>query len=285
MKNLHLDTYLALAAIGKKKIVSLLVAVLMVFSFAAVSYAANSPAIGYNATGIYAWRWTRTDIAIGVYADPGLYQWIGSWNPGTQVWIERRLDNVKTSAGDTVSIAETGGAFGHKYAYVRAAELITTPQTTTSQTQKPSWVTVAINEIGNDYSKYNKWIGTIGNSYVYSWCGSFANWCLSAAGNPNYTKTASCLNMWDYYNGKGLIKTKSSGYTPKPGDLIFFDWGGDGKGDPNKYEHVEIVEYVDSNGIHTIGGNTGSGSTTTRTVRRVTRSNNNEILGYAAIGK
>jgi cell wall-associated NlpC family hydrolase len=44
---------------------------------------------------------------------------------------------------------------------------------------------------------------------------------------------------------------QSGGYTPAPGDLIFFDWEGDGVSD-----HVGIVERADGTTVYTIEGNT-----------------------------
>jgi len=44
--------------------------------------------------------------------------------------------------------------------------------------------------------------------------------------------------------------TEERGYTPAPGDLIFFDWQPDGQVD-----HVGIVERVEGGYVHTIEGN------------------------------
>jgi hypothetical protein len=40
------------------------------------------------------------------------------------------------------------------------------------------------------------------------------------------------------------------GYVPAPGDIIFFDWEGDGKSD-----HTGIVEYAEGEYVYTIEGN------------------------------
>jgi len=42
---------------------------------------------------------------------------------------------------------------------------------------------------------------------------------------------------------------KESSFTPKSGDIIFFDWEEDGK--PN---HVGIVEKVENNKVYTVEG-------------------------------
>jgi len=54
--------------------------------------------------------------------------------------------------------------------------------------------------------------------------------------------------------GQGTYHTQNSGYIPKPGDLVFFDWDMETRID---IDHIGIVESVDEDGyIHTIEGNT-----------------------------
>lgn len=50
-----------------------------------------------------------------------------------------------------------------------------------------------------------------------------------------------------------LEKCKDINYSPSRGDLVFFDWQGDGLPD-----HIGIVNYIDNNGVvHTLEGNPG----------------------------
>jgi cell wall-associated NlpC family hydrolase len=53
-----------------------------------------------------------------------------------------------------------------------------------------------------------------------------------------------------WFKAKGQWQD-SGGYVPVTGDLIFFDWDGDGSSD-----HVGIVAYVEGGTVHTIEGNT-----------------------------
>ena len=62
-------------------------------------------------------------------------------------------------------------------------------------------------------------------------------------------KFASCET-----EGVSWFKTcdlwQDAGYTPSPGDIIFFDWEQDGSSD-----HVGIVEKVEDGKVYTIEGN------------------------------
>ena len=51
---------------------------------------------------------------------------------------------------------------------------------------------------------------------------------------------------------RDAVRFQERGYTPKPGDIIFFDWEQDGITD-----HVGIVESSDGSIVHTIEGNSG----------------------------
>ena len=41
-------------------------------------------------------------------------------------------------------------------------------------------------------------------------------------------------------------------YEPQPGDIIFFDWNGDGH-----TEHVGLVEHLENGRVYTVEGNSG----------------------------
>lgn len=97
-------------------------------------------------------------------------------------------------------------------------------------------------------TKYGNWFGLDG----LPWCGIFVSWCYAKAGTPlpkiGFTKGfASCQLAYDYFTKKGKITT-----TPVDGDIVLFDWNGDGR-----YDHAGIfVRGINSDRFETIEGNT-----------------------------
>lgn len=146
-------------------------------------------------------------------------------------------------------------------------------------------VSVASAEIGytgtSSYSKYGDWYG-----YQGGWCTTFVLWCYNEAGNKlgvklygnNVTPTGgNCNSMISWYKNKGRYYTRGS-YTPKAGDLVFFDWSGNGSS-----QHVGIVDYVSGSTVHTIEGNC-SGKVKAReytTSGSKPYNNVSSIMGYA----
>ena len=118
-------------------------------------------------------------------------------------------------------------------------------------------VSVAQAEIGykdsSTHSKYGNWYG-----YQGGWCTTFVLWCFNKAGNAYDTKLygniipsgGNCNSMISWFSNKGRYHKASSGYTPKSGDLIFFDWSGNGSS-----QHVGIVDYTSGSTVYTIEGN------------------------------
>ena len=116
-------------------------------------------------------------------------------------------------------------------------------------------IKVASKEIGysetpanSNKTKYGKWFGFDG----VAWCGMFVSWVYNLAGYPlpaiGFTKGfAGCQTAVKYFKDKGkLVKD------PKPGDIVFFDWNGDGR-----YDHTGIfVKHINDNDFETIEGNT-----------------------------
>ncbi len=107
-------------------------------------------------------------------------------------------------------------------------------------------------QIGNyNGEKFWSWYGF---NYRVSWCACFVSWCANEAG---YIK-AGVIPKFSYVdNGANWFKArgrwKGRSYKPSPGDIIFFDWDGNGVGN-----HVGIVEYVSGGTVHTIEGNTSN---------------------------
>lgn len=116
-------------------------------------------------------------------------------------------------------------------------------------------IEIAEKEIGysevpanSNKTKYGKWFGLDG----VAWCGMFVSWCYDKAGLPlgniGFTKGfAGCQTAVAHYSKKGKV-TK----TPVPGDIVFFDWNGDGR-----YDHTGLfVKDIDGTSFETIEGNT-----------------------------
>ena len=103
------------------------------------------------------------------------------------------------------------------------------------------------------YTRYGAWYG---NSYG-DWCAMFASFSLHYAGVPQEVVPyeAGCTRWVEKLQAVGLY-AEAKDYTPRKGDLIFFDTKGDGFA-----HHVGIVESVetDSDGkvttVKTIEGN------------------------------
>ena len=79
------------------------------------------------------------------------------------------------------------------------------------------------------------------------WCPDFVSWVFSKAGKK--TNSPYCPTFIQKLKKERRFKR----HDPKAGDIVFFDWGHDGKAD-----HVGIVKHVNHDGsIETIEGNTG----------------------------
>lgn len=117
-------------------------------------------------------------------------------------------------------------------------------------------VKIAFAEIGqkeipanSNKSKYGKWFGFDG----VAWCGMFVSWCYAMAGYPlpkiGFAKGyAGCQTAVAYFKKSGEV-TKN----PQVGDIVFFDWNGDGR-----YDHTGIFNGWKEKGktFYTVEGNT-----------------------------
>jgi len=112
-----------------------------------------------------------------------------------------------------------------------------------------SMIEIAETQLGNVGGEtYWRWYGF---SSREDWCACFVSWCAYQAGHVDagiIPSFASCAVGIEWFRSRD--QWYDSGYTPAPGDLIFFDWEPDGVAD-----HVGIVEYVDGEYVCTIEGN------------------------------
>lgn len=116
-------------------------------------------------------------------------------------------------------------------------------------------IQIAKNEIGvkenppgSNQVKYNNWM--YGRNASEPWCASFVSWCFKGTGLV--PKTASCLNMLEWFERRGQIVKE-----PKPGDIVFFKYPTNNR----RTNHVGIVVAASGRIINTIEGNTSSGNT------------------------
>lgn len=146
-----------------------------------------------------------------------------------------------------------------------------------------TFVKLAVSQIGDpegvNGKRYWSWMG-YGNRI--EWCAAFVSWALAHTEYEG-TKLNSLVNHKSpsvftfanyFYNTEGLKfyyndnnpkykgKNGDGTYTPKEGDLIFFDWDYDWNGTmPTVFgplDHIGIVQRVEGDKIITIEGNTSN---------------------------
>jgi hypothetical protein len=117
-------------------------------------------------------------------------------------------------------------------------------------------VEIASREIGqsespknSNNSKYNKWFGLPS----LPWCGMFVSWCYAQAGAPlgniGFKKGfAGCQTAVAHYRKAKRVTTN-----PMPGNIVFFDFNGDGR-----FDHTGIfVRWLEvGKTFETVEGNT-----------------------------
>lgn len=150
---------------------------------------------------------------------------------------------------------------------------------------------VAITEIGN--AEWNSRVLSYSEGNRENWCADFVSWVYMTAGYPLnngagagrsswriplvYMQVQGVPNLRDYMSARGVYKTKESGYSPAPGDIVIFARAG--------RSHTGIVEkYIAGTKnspalITTIEGNTS----TQNVARRSYSINDATIDGYGTI--
>ncbi len=137
----------------------------------------------------------------------------------------------------------------------------------TTSASATGMLNVAKAQMGNKGGqKYWSWWGYGSRQ---PWCAMFVSWVANENGLIDkgvIPKFQACRAGVAWFKNAGQWKGNS--YSPKPGDIVFFDWDHNGVSD-----HVGIVEYVSNGKIHTIEGNVSD------SVGRRTRTTG-DILGY-----
>lgn len=92
--------------------------------------------------------------------------------------------------------------------------------------------------------------------YTDEWCATFVSAVAIKLGYTDIIPTeCSCQRMIERFKAKG-IWVENENRTPNVGDIIFYDWQDNGKGDNKGFaDHVGIVEKVSKKTITVIEGN------------------------------
>ena len=115
-------------------------------------------------------------------------------------------------------------------------------------------------------------------SYTNPWCATFVTACAIKCGATDIIpKECSCNKMIELFKKLGCWVENDS-HIPSPGDILFYDWDDNGKGDnKGEVEHVGIVEKISGDTVTIIEGNYG---TTKDCKRRTLKVNGRYIRGY-----
>lgn len=112
--------------------------------------------------------------------------------------------------------------------------------------------------------------------YNDSWCATFVSVVSILAGYTKIIPTeCSCQKMIEKFKSIGCWR-ENENYTPKAGDIIFYDWEDKGSGDCTGWsDHVGVVEKVSGSNITVIEGNYNNA-----VARRKIKVNARYIRGY-----
>jgi peptidoglycan hydrolase-like protein with peptidoglycan-binding domain len=118
-------------------------------------------------------------------------------------------------------------------------------------TRAQSQIGVKESPANSNQVKYCDWYGMVG-----PWCAMFCTWCDQTGGNPSSAFLRGSRYAYvpyvvdDARNGRRGMTVTSS---PKPGDLVCYDWGRDGE-----YDHIGIFESGGSSSWAAVEGNTST---------------------------
>ena len=155
--------------------------------------------------------------------------------------------------------------------------------------QANEFITVALKEVGtvegpkDNETKYGKFT----KANFLPWCGSFVMWCANEVGLkiPNCVSTVAGATAFQK-NGRWQDAETA---TPQPGDVVFFDFPGDGV---DRISHVGIVVKDNGNGTVTcVEGNTSAdkkgdqrnGGEVCNKIRAYKKKNGSKVLPSKAV--
>lgn len=122
------------------------------------------------------------------------------------------------------------------------------------------------------YTKYGAWFG----APTVAWCAYFVAWCSNQAdiSTSIIPRIGNCAAMVKWYTQRSRYFS-SKNFTPRTGDLIFYNWSGGATA-----KHIGIVTGVSSQYVYTVEGNTGAGNGY-RAEAKARKRYASYIIGYA----
>ncbi len=131
-------------------------------------------------------------------------------------------------------------------------------------------ISLAIEQLGNDYTTYCK---DMGYNYRIEWCACFISWLAEKLGITDIIPIdMSCNSQIKKFKSMGVWHTDRNFQS---GDIIYYDWDISGDAD-----HVGIIEKVNGMSLTVIEGNNGN-FPNDRVRRREISSGSSLIFGYA----
>lgn len=170
----------------------------------------------------------------------------------------KRITAIIIAAAMFLSFAAAASAYvdnypnTHRNTGQHIADLIAVARTQIGYTELDTKTGMPL-QAGQDggYTKYGASFG----DPTGAWCAYFVSWCATQAGIPNsiVPRLGNCAATVRWYTNHGRFCSGSSGYVPKTGDIVFFNWSGG-----STAKHIGIITGVSGTNIYTIEGNTDS---------------------------
>lgn len=114
---------------------------------------------------------------------------------------------------------------------------------------------------GGKYIDYYNQITGLALPRGAAWCASWVTWVMRHAGVPvdSVLNYKGCATASEWFAARGRFMPRSSGYVPKPGDIIMYEWNPQNEGTAydDGDDHTGIVEKFENGIVHTIEGNNG----------------------------
>ena len=119
-----------------------------------------------------------------------------------------------------------------------AKDIVAIAQTQIGYTESThNYTVLADGETQKGYTRYGDWYG---DPYG-DWCAMFCSFCIDYAGVKEYPLESNCDDWIQALRKQDAYLPADGSYTPKPGDLIFFDWD---PFDPEEGQEARGVDHV-----------------------------------------